>query len=191
MVERILEEKNTSTAAAKEFASLRRNTGCGSSSSSANNNASGSADSGVGGSNVSCSNTDNSCSQSQSGECSISSYFFLQSLLLFCYSYALVLFGFPLSINVCLCVHFISLHFKWFCSHCASYVHWNFLQLPLVATHTNRVRGSERDRRITEERGALHPFTLRVSCPCVCVCAVHLSASSFVTFCYVFMPLFV
>lgn len=73
MVERILEEKNASTAAAKEFGSLRLNAGSASGASNSgsgnNNNASGSGDSGVGGSNVSCSNTDNSCSQSQSGEC--------------------------------------------------------------------------------------------------------------------------
>lgn len=71
MVERILEEKNASTAAAKELLSLRVNAGSASvaSNSGNNNNASGSGDSGVGGSNVSCSNTDNSCSQSQSGEC--------------------------------------------------------------------------------------------------------------------------
>lgn len=85
MVERILEEKNASTAAAKELLSLRVNAGSASvaSNSGNNNNASGSGDSGVGGSNVSCSNTDNSCSQSQSGECWISTFFyhsFLSSL---------------------------------------------------------------------------------------------------------------
>lgn len=69
MVERILEEKNASTAAAKEFGSLRLNAGSASGASNSgsgggnNNNASGSGDSGVGGSN------NNSCSQSQSGEC--------------------------------------------------------------------------------------------------------------------------
>ncbi|KAM8704363.1 hypothetical protein ACLKA7_008897 [Drosophila subpalustris] len=63
MVERILEEKNSSTAGEKEFGPMGPNAGGGGSS---NNNASGSADSGVGGSNVSCSNTDNSCSRSQS-----------------------------------------------------------------------------------------------------------------------------
>lgn len=63
MVERILEEKNASTAAAKEFGSLRLNAGSASGSGGGNNNnASGSGDSGVGGSN------NNSCSQSQSGE---------------------------------------------------------------------------------------------------------------------------
>lgn len=96
MVLRILEEENASTAAAMEFASLRRNAGSGSVSSANNNNTSGSADSGVGGSNVSCSNTDNSCSQSQSGECWISSFFFLLLFQLHFYnSFALTLFGFP------------------------------------------------------------------------------------------------
>lgn len=82
MVERILEEKNASTAAAKEFGSLRHNAGSASGASNSggsgggnNNTASGSGDSGVGGSN------NNSCSQSQSGECWISTFFLSCSFL--------------------------------------------------------------------------------------------------------------
>lgn len=161
MVERILEEKNASTAAAKEFGSLRLNAGSASGASNSggsggsggnNNTASGSGDSGVGGSN------NNSCSQSQSGECWISTFFLYRSFLstLFRSPY------FPLT-GFCLLYSF----------HCmqsatcptVQAVCIETLQLPSTAesTHKKRRRKEiEYERwRESEKRGHIFKCTLR------------------------------
>lgn len=173
MVERILEEKNASTAAAKEFGSLRLNAGGASGASNSggsggnNNTASGSGDSGVGGSN------NNSCSQSQSGECWISTFFSLPLLSFVFISLSL----FP-SLHWLSLVIFVSLHAKRYLSHCASCVHWNFAAAFDSRKHAQKeTEKRDRIKEMESERARngdtflnahcgslLHPFTLCYAC---------------------------
>lgn len=89
-------------------------------------------------------------------------FFLLLFQLLFCNSFALTLFGFPLSI-----FEAQNAAVQPLCELCALKLYF------AAATHYTSV--CERDRGISVERGALHPCILYASCPCayvyVCVCA--------------------